>query len=54
MSKEIEIVGMRFRPTEEEIIMYYLERKMGGLDFPVHCINEVDVLKYEPWDLPGK
>ncbi|XP_031251033.1 NAC transcription factor 47-like [Pistacia vera] len=52
MSEEIEIVGMRFRPTEEEIILYYLERKMGGLDFPVHCINEVDVLKYEPWDLP--
>lgn len=47
------VVGFRFHPTEEEIITYFLERKLCGLDFPVHTIEDVvDVCMYEPWDLP--
>lgn len=49
----INFLGYRFRPTEDEIITYFLERKMRGLDFPVHAINEVDLCKSEPWELPG-
>ncbi|XP_006491403.2 NAC domain-containing protein JA2-like isoform X1 [Citrus sinensis] len=49
------VVGFRFHPTEEEIISYFLERKMCGLDFPAHTIADVvDVCKYEPWDLPQR
>ncbi|KAI9180274.1 hypothetical protein LWI28_003141 [Acer negundo] len=45
-------VGYRFHPSDEEIVSYYLSRKLGGLDFPAHVINEVDINKFEPWDLP--
>lgn len=49
------VVGFRFHPTEEEIITYFLERKMCGLDFPAHTIADVgDVCKYEPWELPQR
>nr|UBT01675.1 NAC transcription factor 71 [Litchi chinensis] len=47
-----DVVGFRFRPTEEEIIAYYLERKLRGLEFPVHVISEVGMNALEPWDLP--
>ncbi|KAL5863209.1 hypothetical protein ACOSQ3_000723 [Xanthoceras sorbifolium] len=47
-----DLVGYRFRPSDEEIISYYLSRKLRGLDFPVHVIKEVDINKFEPWDLP--
>ncbi|KAJ4727989.1 NAC domain containing protein [Melia azedarach] len=50
----INFLGYRFRPTEDEIITYFLERKMRGLGFPVHAINEVDLCKSEPWELPDK
>ncbi|KAJ4727988.1 NAC domain containing protein [Melia azedarach] len=52
--EDINYLGYRFRPSEEEIIMYFLERKMRGLDFPVHTINEVDICKFEPWELPAQ
>lgn len=49
-----EFVGFRFHPTEQEIISYFLEMKMRGLDFPVHTVAEVDICKFEPYDLPRK
>lgn len=45
-------VGNRFYPTDEQIISYYLEGKMQGMNFP-GVIGEVDICKYEPWELPG-
>lgn len=49
------VVGFRFHPTDEEIVTYFLERKMCGLDFPAHTIADVvDVCKYEPWELPQR
>ncbi|KAK2649911.1 hypothetical protein Ddye_017400 [Dipteronia dyeriana] len=47
-----DLVGYRFHPSDEEIVSYYLARKLRGLDFSVHVINEVDINKFEPWDLP--
>ncbi|KAM4094738.1 hypothetical protein ACB094_06G216800 [Castanea mollissima] len=48
-------VGFRFRPTDEELISHYLKLKMqGGRDVEVRAIGEVNIYKYEPWDLPGK
>ncbi|OMO88868.1 No apical meristem (NAM) protein [Corchorus olitorius] len=46
--------GFRFHPTDEELIVYYLKRKINGRKIELEIIPEVDLYKCEPWDLPGK
>ncbi|XP_028773346.1 NAC domain-containing protein 86 [Neltuma alba] len=46
--------GFRFHPTDEELVSYYLERKITGRSIELHIIPEVDLYKHEPWDLPDK
>nr|WLO57464.1 NAC transcription factor 5 [Rheum palmatum] len=45
--------GFRFHPTDEELVAYYLKRKVSGKSFRVDAISEIEVYKVEPWDLPG-
>ncbi|KAI4299663.1 hypothetical protein L6164_033098 [Bauhinia variegata] len=46
--------GFRFHPTDEELVGYYLKRKINGRKIELEIIPEVDLYKCEPWDLPGK
>ncbi|THF94155.1 hypothetical protein TEA_004418 [Camellia sinensis var. sinensis] len=46
--------GFRFHPTDEELVRYYLRRKVCGKPFRFDAISEIDIYKSEPWDLPGK
>lgn len=45
--------GFRFHPTDEELVSYYLKRKINGRRIELEIIPEVDLYKCEPWDLPG-
>ncbi|XAR59645.1 hypothetical protein NMG60_11015556 [Bertholletia excelsa] len=46
--------GFRFSPTDEELISFYLAKKIPGSDNSVDLIPEVEICNYEPWDLPAK
>ncbi|KAG6779037.1 hypothetical protein NC652_010450 [Populus alba x Populus x berolinensis] len=46
--------GFRFHPTDEELVAYYLRRKINAHKIELEIIPEVDLYKCEPWDLPGK
>nr|XP_016505053.1 PREDICTED: NAC domain-containing protein 86-like [Nicotiana tabacum] len=46
--------GFRFHPTDEELVAYYLKRKINGRKIELEVIPEVDLYKCEPWDLPDK
>lgn len=44
--------GFRFHPTDEELVLYYLKRKICRRRILLDAIAEVDVYKWEPEDLP--
>lgn len=45
--------GFRFHPTEEELVGYYLKRKINSLKIDLDVIVEIDLYKMEPWDIQG-
>ncbi|KAJ0264157.1 NAC transcription factor 56 [Hirschfeldia incana] len=46
--------GFRFHPTDEELVVHYLKRKAASAPLPVAIIAEVDLYKFDPWELPAK
>ncbi|KAM7507768.1 hypothetical protein LguiA_018221 [Lonicera macranthoides] len=44
--------GFRFHPTDEELVMHYLCRKCASQPISVPIIAEIDLYKFNPWDLP--
>ncbi|CAN4081283.1 unnamed protein product [Withania somnifera] len=46
--------GFRFHPTDEELIMYYLRYQATSRPCPISIIPEIDVYKFDPWELPEK
>ncbi|XP_022765485.1 NAC domain-containing protein 78-like isoform X2 [Durio zibethinus] len=45
--------GFRFHPTDEELVRYYLKRKILNKPF-FDAISVIDIYRSEPWDLPDK
>ena len=45
--------GFRFHPTDEELVSYYLKRKVSNKPVRFDAIAEVDIYKHQPWDLSG-
>ena len=45
--------GFRFHPTDEELVNYYLRKKVKMEAFDLDVIRDVDLNKLEPWDLHG-
>lgn len=46
--------GYRFHPTDEELVRFYLRRKVENKPIRLDLIKHVDIYKYDPWDLPSK
>lgn len=45
--------GFRFHPTDDELVSYYLKKKVEGQNFDLEVIPVIELYKYEPWELPG-
>ncbi|KAK8693667.1 hypothetical protein V6N13_071240 [Hibiscus sabdariffa] len=43
--------GFRFHPTEEELLQYYLRKKVSYEKIDLDVIRDVDLNKLEPWDI---
>ncbi|RRT74748.1 hypothetical protein B296_00019421 [Ensete ventricosum] len=52
---DVVLPGFRFHPTDEELVGFYLRRKVEkkktlGIDI----IKEMDIYKHDPWNLPSR
>ncbi|PNX83962.1 NAC domain-containing protein, partial [Trifolium pratense] len=46
--------GFRFHPTDEEIVCFYVKRKLTRKLPPCFDhLSVIDIYKFEPWDLPS-
>ncbi|KAK6128398.1 hypothetical protein DH2020_037874 [Rehmannia glutinosa] len=45
--------GFRFHPTDEELVVHYLCRRCAGQQIAVPIVAEIDLYKFDPWELPG-
>nr|UBT01638.1 NAC transcription factor 34 [Litchi chinensis] len=53
MTTELQLPpGFRFHPTDEELVMHYLCRKCLSQPIAVPIVAEIDLYKFDPWDLP--
>jgi hypothetical protein len=46
--------GFRFHPTDEELVAHYLCARAAGRAPPVPIIAELDLYRFDPWDLPER
>ncbi|KAK5835035.1 hypothetical protein PVK06_010718 [Gossypium arboreum] len=53
MKGELELPpGFRFHPTDDELVNHYLCRKCASQPISVPIIAEIDLYKFDPWQLP--
>ncbi|KAG5059432.1 protein FEZ-like [Glycine soja] len=49
---EVMLPGFRFHPTDEELVGFYLKRKIQQRPLTIELIKQLDIYKFDPWDLP--
>lgn len=54
--QKLKLPGFRFHPTDEELVGFYLAKKVllkkpSKID---EIISHIDIYKFDPWDLPRK
>ncbi|XP_077213832.1 putative NAC domain-containing protein 94 isoform X2 [Tasmannia lanceolata] len=50
---EVILPGFRFHPTDEELVGFYLKRKIQQRPLSIELIKQLDIYKFDPWDLPN-
>lgn len=52
---KLQLPGFRFHPTDEELVGFYLLRKVQNrlLARALEIIKQIDIYKFDPWDLPS-
>lgn len=45
--------GFRFHPTDEELVVHFLQRKAALLPCNPDVIPDLDLYPYDPWQLNG-
>jgi hypothetical protein len=50
---DVPLPGFRFHPTDEELVTFYLRRKLDKKPIAIDLIKQIDIYKYDPWDLPS-
>ena len=53
MDEDVPLPGFRFHPTDEELLSFYLRRKVDKKPLKIELIKQFDIYKYDPWDLPS-
>ncbi|KAM3278471.1 hypothetical protein ACQJBY_046002 [Aegilops geniculata] len=49
---DVVLPGYRFHPTDEELVTFYLRRKVARKSLRIEVIREMDIYKHDSWDLP--
>ncbi|KAE8683721.1 putative NAC domain-containing protein 94 [Hibiscus syriacus] len=52
VEEDAPLPGFRFHPTDEELVGFYLLRKVDKKPLRTDLIKQVDIYKFDPWDLP--
>jgi hypothetical protein len=51
---DLVLPGFRFHPTDEELVTFYLRRKIAGKRLSIEIIKEMDIYKHDPSDFLSK
>ncbi|KAI3709892.1 hypothetical protein L2E82_39660 [Cichorium intybus] len=54
MGTSFKCPGFRFKPTDDELVMYFLKKKLLGIKLDPEVIAEVNINDFSPWDLQAK
>ncbi|XP_058765702.1 transcription factor JUNGBRUNNEN 1-like [Vicia villosa] len=49
---DVPLPGFRFHPTDQELVTFYLQRKLDKKPISIDLFKQIDIYKYDPWDLP--
>ncbi|GMJ09993.1 hypothetical protein like AT3G12910 [Hibiscus trionum] len=52
VDEDVLLPGFRFHPTDEELVGFYLRRRVDKKPLRIELIKQIDIYKFDPWDLP--